>query len=430
MHSLSKYIILICFAGVIFSLEYFFDQKDFFQAFPLYSLAFLLLFLIYKTQVSFAAAMSTGLLVRLCLVFIFPGFSDDVYRFYWDGRLIIEGYNPYGILPVEAIKLDLPYLDSKLLDAMNSPEYFTIYPPINQLYFAISALGCTIGKSVMIMKTLIVFTEILGLMFLMKIMRRNQIAMKNGLLFYLNPLIILEGVGNLHFELAMLAFLIIAVYYLFETNYIGASFFMALSIGIKLLPLMLLPFLYFRMKKCDRNIFFKWLAFFIILIFLPLFWGLGSSSFFESIDLYFRKFEFNASIYYLLRFAGNLLFGYNLIQFLGPLLGLLTLIINIYLALKSRIYSEVEFFQYALMVWTVYLLLATTVHPWYICSPVLFGVISGRSYPFFWSFLTFLSYVNYSYTPYYENLWYISLEYLLLFAVMWYENKKTPFLIT
>ena len=201
---------------------------------------------------------------------------------------------------------------------------------------------------------------------------------------------------------------------------------MAVSIGVKLLPLMILPYFWFRLKGKGKWLFFCSLIAILICIFLPVAGGIEVTSFLSSVDLYFRKFEFNAGIYYLLRYVGQQISGYNLISYIGPLLGLITLGYNLYRAMAKKTCEYKDFIHYALLVWTVYLLLATTVHPWYVIPILFFGIFTSFRYPLLWSYLIFISYVNYSYPRYYENLWWISLEYflLLVYIIMEYNIRK------
>lgn len=147
-------------------------------------------------------------------------------------------------------------------------------------------------------------------------------------------------------------------------------------------------------------------------------------SFANSLDLYFRKFEFNASVYYVFRYIGQQISGYNLIKYLGPLLGILTLFYNFRKARQYKDNTFSTFFKYGLYVWTFYLFLATTVHPWYLISVLFFATFNQWCYPYFWSYLIFISYANYSGSVYYESMWLIGLEYFLLLVYIIMENNK------
>jgi len=82
--------------------------------------------------------LGLGLFLRLLLVFVMPNLSDDIYRFVWDGRLIINGISPFAELPKHYIEnnLNLAGIDQNLYNQLNSSGYFTVYPPVPQSVFA------------------------------------------------------------------------------------------------------------------------------------------------------------------------------------------------------------------------------------------------------------------------------------------------------
>lgn len=413
------------FVITVFCVDFLFDQKDFFSFFPLYTLAFISLILLYKSKSTWKFLFLVGIVSRISLVFVFPGLSDDIYRFYWDGRLVVSGYSPYGILPEVVLNKNLPYLDQALFDLLNSQQYYTIYPPISQLYYALSARMGDVGLACVTLKILFFLTEIVGVIYMIRLLKKANLPIRLFSLYFLNPLVIIEGIGNLHFEVLMISFLCLSIHYIFNNKLIYGALWMSVSIGIKLLPLMILPYFWFRLQGKDKWYFFISLTGISSIIFLPMANGVGFISFLSSVDLYFRKFEFNAGIYYVLRYIGELISGYNLIRYLGPILGLITVGYNFYLAAKNKIFDLKSFFTYVLFVWTAYLLFATTVHPWYVSSLLFFSIFTSFRYVFIWSYLIFISYVNYSYSHYYENLWWIALEYFVLFLFMILEYITT-----
>ena len=70
---------------------------------------------------------------------------------------------------------------------------------------------------------------------------------------------------------------------------------------------------------------------------------------------------------------------------------------------------------------TCYFALATTVHPWYIATPLLLSVFTRYRYVIVWSFVVMLSYVAYQQTAVVENLYLVGLEYILVTAYLIYE---------
>jgi hypothetical protein len=145
----------------------------------------------------------------------------------------------------------------------------------------------------------------------------------------------------------------------------------------------------------------------------------------SSLDLYFRKFEFNASIYYLARHFGQLIFGYNIIAYLGPLLSLVFIYIIIKLSYRFGMndWCQSQMFLLAIMLFTAHLLLSTTIHPWYLITILFFNVFHSYKYVLVWSFFILLSYSNYHGIEYNERLWVIILEYLVvLFSFLVFDK--------
>ncbi len=422
---LAIYLPFIVLASCLWYVAYNFDQNDFFYILPFYTLAFGAWIFVMRGNLHTTQILWMGMLLRLGLIGSFPALSDDIYRFFWDGTLIVQRISPYGLLPSDVVSMGIPNLDLSLHNQLNSPKYFTIYPPINQLYFALGSIAKNISLATVIMKCLIILTEVIGYIFIIKILKQNGLKPILSSLYFLNPLVIIEGSGNLHFEVVMIPFLCISIYYVFNNKPIYGALWMAISIGVKLLPLMILPYFWFNMGKKDRNVFFGSLILFCTLIFLPLIASIGGTSFMSSVDLYFRKFEFNASIYYLFRYLGQQISGYNLIRYIGPALVVITLGSNLFLASSKIKYTFRNFARYGLISWSIYLLLATTVHPWYVITILFFSIFTNIKYPSIWTYLIFISYVNYSYPKYYENLWWIFFEYVVLFIFIIVECKHS-----
>jgi alpha-1,6-mannosyltransferase len=383
------------------------------------SLGFFLIFNILEKKSLFNIAIGLGLIIRLTLIFSFPNLSDDIYRFYWDGALTTNGYNPYGILPTTALGLTDAH-DAQLYDLLNSPSYFTIYPPVSQVIFAVGSWTGSIVAFNIILKLCLVTIEFIGLWYMIRLLGHFKISKFRALLYYLCPLVMIEGVGNLHFEVVMASLLMISLYYFVAGNMLRSSLWMSLGIGTKLLPLMLLPYIWFRLSNKARFQFFGWLMVCCLIVFIPMMSSISSVG--DSVDLYFRKFEFNGSIYSLLSWIGQSLLGYNLIHIIGPILGLITIVFNVCLAFKYHKTQVVDLFIYSLTVWTLYLLLATTVHPWYVIPLVAFSVFVDARYVWLWSSLIFLSYSYYD-AGYISYVWILTLVEYSVVIWVWFNYR-------
>lgn len=366
---------------------------------------------------------------RFLLLFSVPALSDDYFRFIWDGRLLSSGYNPYLYLPSDIITTSLAaevHLNEALFQGLNSPNYFTVYPPLNQLMFGFSAwiAGDNVLLNIVALRAFIVMAE-LGIIWLLTTFRfpdYKEKEMRNAVLIYaLNPFVIIELTGNLHFEAVTLFFVLLAVRWMDrplqgDRYFIGSAVALALGAAVKLVPLIFLPLVFKRLGFWKGLGYCVMVGLILLLLFAPFLSRELVVNFGKSLDLYFQKFEFNASFYYLFREVGYWITGYNIIHILGPLLSLVTLASIAVITFQRR-----PFIEKMLLVLTVYFLCATTVHPWYITTLVALGALTKRWYPVLWSALLPLTYVAYASQPYRENLRIVALEYILIIGCLAYE---------
>ncbi len=426
---------LLLAAGVLY-LGFGVDRTQFLSLFLAFSTAFLGYFLLvwHADTKRIRYWLVLGILLRLVLVFAFPRLSDDVYRFIWDGQLVAAGQNPFAHLPAYYLEAghQVSGLSDALFDRLNSPEYHSVYPPLAQAVFTVAAWlspGSWYGAAV-IMK-LFLFASELGTLFLLtRLLQTFSLPRFHLLYYWLNPLMLVEIVGNLHFEGPMICFLLLSLYLLTQSRYGAAAGAMALAVATKLLPLLLLPFLLWRLWGRAYRVFFLTFGAATGLLFLPLFAGAGIvDGFSGSLELYFRKFEFNASLYYLLRAYGYYEIGWNQIARFGPLLARLAAAAILILAYLDERTDWRSLPSRWLGAFVLYLLCATTVHPWYLGVPIILCCFTPWRFPLWWSFFIMLTYTAYLHVPYRENLWLVAAEYLAvagIFLFEWYRYGRRP----
>lgn len=439
MNKLWHFLLAAILSSSVVVLGYTGAQSAFWQMLLSYIAAFSTYILVIKnvdTQQRFHFWITIGVLLRFCQLFYFPNLSDDVYRFIWDGRLWLNGINPLEQLPSYYIEqnVDIQGINLELYQQLNSPNYYTIYPPIAQLNFVTACwlFPNSIMASVFIMKFFLFIFECGNIFIILKLLKTWNLPSKNTLIYALNPLIILEITGNLHFEGAMIFFLLLAILALTKGKWMLSAIFMALSICSKLLPIMFLPLLIKRLGWKKSIFYFSVVAVVVISLFIPLFNKIALQNFTTSLDLYFRKFEFNASIYYISRSIGFALKGYNMISSIGPVLAICTLssiLLFSYFEKKPNLNSLPIVMLFAI---SIYLLFATTVHPWYLAMPLVLCTFTAFRFPVVWSGLIFLTYINYSYPAYKENMWVVIIEYTIVILFLLYEllllmkSKRLP----
>jgi hypothetical protein len=358
-----------------------------------------------------------------------PMLSDDYFRFLWDGILIDNDINPFLHPPSYYIEnlAENPFIDQTLYYSLNSPHYYSVYPPICQVVFWFSA---SIGKTgnwfvnILIIRICLIVVESIGLIYLSKLLKKLKKPTSWVFWYALNPLIIIEITGNLHFEGLMLGFLIIAFYLLTKDKYYQSTLFFTFSVCTKLLPLILLPFIVKQLGVRKGIKYISLVGLFCLLLFIPFLSYEMLLNLSDSLSLYFQKFEFNASIYYIFRGIGYWFSGYNMINVIGFILPVFSLAIIIFLIIKSTAKNWSEIVELSLFVWVLYILFSTTVHPWYITPLIFFASITGYISPLIWSFLVFWSYHAYSDKGVNENLWIVALEYVIFLVLFFLEFRN------
>tara|TARA_R110002111_G_scaffold27081_2_gene58266 strand:- start:3464 stop:4882 length:1419 start_codon:yes stop_codon:yes gene_type:complete len=429
------------------------------QLLILYVALFVFAYKIIKSSgFNFRLLVVFSIIFRLLFLFAIPNLSQDFYRFIWDGQMILSGLNPYLSTPdfqmEQGILTNFPN-QVELHNGMGSlsASHFTNYPPTNQLCFVLANLfpGTSILSSVIGLRLIIIAADIGTLYFGKKLLERLKLPSNKIFWYILNPFIIIELTGNLHFEGVMIFFLVWSLYVLQIGKWKWAAVIMAFSISVKLIPLMLLPlfFGYFKKdvkfkepdaingelskSKVTVNNLLKLIVFYAItgltsiLLFIPFFSMEFITNYTKTVGLWFGNFEFNASIYYLTRSIGYAITGYNEIAIIGKILPIIFILIILGFTFFKENNSTIKLISSMLLVLTLYLFLSTTVHPWYIATLVFFSVFTNYKYPLVWSIVIVLSYLAYSNTENSENLWIIALEYTIVFSVFIWEvfSKKS-----
>jgi alpha-1,6-mannosyltransferase len=408
-------------------LAYDMARYEHFKLLTLHSILFGCYYLILK-QLKIKEQHLTYLAIGLRLVFLFaiPNLSQDFYRFIWDGRLILTGLNPYLTTPNDLI-FSQPTLfpQMKLLfDGMGplSAGHYSNYPPIHQLPFIIAAIFSkhSILGAVIILRLLLISADLGILFYGKKLLRKLQLPTKNIYWFILNPLVIIELTGNLHFEGLMLFFFVMALYYIHTKKWHLAALTMAVSIAVKLVPILSLPLFLNKLgwKKSIR--FYLSIGIVFALFFLPFLSGDFIKNYSATIGLWFSNFEFNASFYYLLKWVLEATTNLTLIHSMRSIvIGFLGILISCQLIQNKTKTSKL--ILSILWVLTGYYFVSTTVHPWYVISILLLSVFTSYKFARVWSYTLIFSYLAYNQFSVHENGYILALEYLPVWAVLVWE---------
>ncbi len=425
--NLTIFFLIISGLGYVF-LGYFFSRNHFFLLLFNYSI----LFISYLLALKFPNKnfFFIGLTFRLILLMVVPFLSQDYFRFIWDGRLILENINPYLYSPNQLILNESIAISDKheLYKGMGalSSENFSNYPPLNQLIFFVTSLFFkdTIFGSILLLRICIIFADIGIFVFGKKILKILSLNPDRINIYFLNPLIIIELTGNLHFEGVMIFFFCLGMYFILKQKNVVSAIMFSFSILIKLLPLLLLPLFisYLSNKKIIK--YYLIVVIVVILGFLPFMSQELINNYSKTVGLWYTKFEFNASIYYLLRSIGYFFTGYNMISFFGKLAPLIYFICVIYLIIKNKTLDIIKVLNAMLICLSIYFLFSTTVHPWYIATLVFLNIFTSFKFPLAWSFTVIFSYSAYSNLVFEEKPIWLFAEYLPIVILIYFEIFK------
>lgn len=435
--------ILMVIASLLFYISFGYDlpRTDFFKLITLYLALFFLCYkLIQFEKWNFRFLVVAGTLFRAVFLLAEPNLSQDFYRFVWDGQLMAHGINPYLHLPKDLI-LDLHHKIPNAMELYNgmgdlSTSHYSNYPPLNQLIFGLAALlggGSTLG-SIMVLRVVIILADLGVFYFGRKLLLRLNRPHHLIFWYFLNPLVILELTGNLHFEGVMLFFFVGSLHLLFQKKWPLAAVLYALSISIKLVPLIFLPLFlrYFDFKK--SVFFFGIIGAVCLLLALPFYTPEFMANYSWTIGLWFSNFEFNASFYNLVKHIGIQFNAepWELIKTYGKIIPWL-IISTVFLITFIRENRRMDILITS-MLWILgqYYFLSPAVHPWYIIFLVFLCLFTQFRFPIIWSLTAVLSYWAYSNEEYKENHLLLFVEYIAVYGFMIYEiarlqNKKLLF---
>jgi alpha-1,6-mannosyltransferase len=426
---LTPALLVLVYGVCLYLLAYHLIREEFGQLLLLFSIGFLISLVFYfKFEAwgfSFGWLLLAALCLRLLFLFSIPQMSDDYFRYFFDGHLIANGINPYFFTPdiaLEMLPSDRRDLGEELFTGMNSKNYYTIYPPIHQAIFYLTAVGAkSVTESVVRLRLILMLFDLANIFLLRRLLRNYGMGSGTVVLYAFSPLVILELVGNLHFEGIVLTCLLVTVVSIQKTQIGRAAFSFACAIGLKLVPLILAPLWAFNLEKRKLIRFISLAVLALAVFFSPFLNVMVLDNFLESFQLFQRKFEFNASVYYLVREVAMWFVPYNPIKYVVPALGMISLGLILLISTGGREKHPGHLPSKMVWIYMVYLLFQPVVHPWYIIPVFGLGIVAREWTPIIWSGLVIFSYSAYQTSPVQEQSAFLWLQYGPLYGYMAYR---------
>ena len=173
------------------------------------------------------------------------GADDDVHRYVWDGHLQRLGYNPYIVVPSDPAAKGLHTPETRNL---NNPDLPSPYPPGAQLFFrAVTA----IQESTFALKVAFVICEVAIAFVLLDVLRFNRQGAHLVLAYVWSPLLAVEVAGNGHVDIVGALLLLVSAAALGRRWRATAAVGFGLAVAVKLLPIVLLPLYWKRVRIRD-----------------------------------------------------------------------------------------------------------------------------------------------------------------------------------
>lgn len=333
--------------------------------------------------------------------------QTDHFRYIWDGIQGIRFDNPFLAAPNTYPEFAL----NPWMAQINHPNLRTIYPPVAQVFFAVSTLfnpwlwhqafGIDIGMDpTSLWQVAFGWKVIVGLcsVFLCYLYRQHNFRLLFG-----HPLYLTTIIGNGHVDIVYVMFLMTALHPAVQKKILYPAFLLAAAILAKWLPLMYLPLFSVQwMKKHSQKDAVSGLliCLSLVLIVVALFNWRTDNGVFESLGVYLDQWYFLGYVHQLLmpmiryccnywgaaEWARNVSAGMFVVWSVGVFLFFWRQKLTLRLACLLLFYG--------------FLVFNPTLHPWYFTALVFFALPYSQVFvtPWLWPLLT-----QYSVLFYYNN---------------------------
>ena len=174
-----------------------------------------------------------------------PGADDDIHRYVWDGRVQRLGYNPYIVLPSDPVLSGAHTSETRTL---NNPDLPSPYPAGAELFFrAVTA----IHESTFALKVAFVLCDLAIVLVLLDVLRATGQGEHWVLAYAWNPLLAVEVAGSGHIDIVGVLLLLVSAAALARRWRAAAAVAFGLAVAVKLLPIVLLPLYWKRVRLRD-----------------------------------------------------------------------------------------------------------------------------------------------------------------------------------
>ncbi len=385
---------------------------------PLFQLIFFLPYVIYVLAIIVSQKLSLSLnryslltiivvtvIIQLLLLLMPITLSDDVYRYFLEGKALTHGFNPYKI-PL----IDLPaYITEGYLTKANNISLVSPYPPLALFMFFLLALIFDNPNNFRIIFSIAFILTIFGLEKLLDEEDKWKI-----IIFAWNPLLHLETTSGSHFEALIVLIITFGLIALENRKTLIAAICFTGAFFLKYYAIMLIILYWYKFTRRAKGLIIVTLTLYsLFVIFDP--------NIIQGLTLYAKNWYFNASFVWLISETALSLMESKII------FEAIFIILFVILAVKVLKSKENSHETVGLVI-GIFLILQPTFHPWYFFWVFPFILLG---YPkVFWSWIALSGLLVLSYNVYILSdqfgIWYESpftriLEYIPFFLIFIYE---------
>lgn len=278
--------------------------------------------------------------------------SDDVPRYVWEGRILLEGYNPFAIVP-EDPRL-VPFRD-EVYPLINHKDMPAIYPPVAQYVFMLLSL---LTQKTGGYRLFLLVVEGLSIALLFRWVKALGLPRRRVMIYAFNPLVVVGIAGRGHLDSLQILFLVWGLLFFARRREGPAMVLVTLAGLVKFLAFFALPFLVNR-----RTARYLPLCVAVVLAsYAPFFFLEGDFSF-GNLGHYLARFEYYSLTYAPLRWVFGTAGAHAVTA-----LALLGVLVSLWLTRTRPEYAVPPFLF-------VVTLMNTTVHYWYLIPILALGVV-------------------------------------------------------
>lgn len=307
------------------------------------------------------------IVISFIFTLILPYLSSDIYYYIGDSWLASKyGQNPYY---TSVFDLQVMGINDEILNNTGYWKHTTsIYGPIWN-YIATALVGFSFGNitiALFIFKLVSLLIHIANCYVIFKLTKSTKYL----LLYGINPLVLMDFLSNVHNDIYLILFVLLALYFMIrKKDIILTIVFLAISIGIKYSTVLLVPFLllyYFRDKSYFKRILYCLISGISIIGIVALFYIPYYKDFTVFTNMLVQGEKYNQSIwlYLILKLERDLFYGIK--RLFIPIFVTIYVLTLCFMVFKKKILFKELMKKYNLLMLIFIFLVLATFQKWYI----------------------------------------------------------------